>query len=145
MTTVTADKMSMASDSQAATADVKTSVQKIWRIRGWLIGVAGSYSEAMDVIRQLKGTPGESPLEYLTTTDVKAKDTNFLLLSPSGKLYESEGGGTPCPLSEGFGAIGTGSQGAMVALHMGCTAAEAVRAVKKVDPNTGGRIITRKL
>ena len=53
MTTIAADKTGMAADSQAQTSDVKTSVQKIWRIRGWLIGVAGSYNEALEVVEQL--------------------------------------------------------------------------------------------
>jgi hypothetical protein len=144
MTTVTADSTTMASDSRAATTDVKTSVRKIWRVKGWLIGVAGDYSTAIDLISQLSES-GESPFEYLRSREVKAKGVHLLLLSPSGKVYESDEGSTPCPLLEGFGAIGTGSQGAMVALHMGLSAADAVRAVKKVDPNTGGRVITRKI
>lgn len=145
MTTIAADKTGMAADSQAQTSDVKTSVQKIWRIRGWLIGVAGSYNEALEVVEQLKRNTDLNPLEYLGEHVTKAKETDFLIVSPSSKVYCSDGGGHPTPLMEGFGAIGTGAQGAMVALHLGLSPADAVRAVKKVDPSTGGRVVMRKI
>lgn len=144
MTTIVADKNSMACDSMAIDSSIKTRVQKVWKIKGWLIGVAGTYSDLVQVIHDIKKS-GETPMEYLRDRNVKVKESAFLLLSPSGKVYISEDGGTPLILNEGFGAIGTGTQGAMVALYQGLSAGDAVRAVKKVDPNTGGRVITRNI
>jgi ATP-dependent protease HslVU (ClpYQ) peptidase subunit len=43
-------------------------------------------------------------------------------------------------LRETFWAIGSGEQAAMVAMHMGATAKEAVEMAKRVDPYTGGRV-----
>lgn len=40
----------------------------------------------------------------------------------------------------GDAAIGSGAQGALVAMRLGCSAAEAVAAVAGVDPATGGQI-----
>lgn len=145
MTTIVANKEMMASDSQATASSTKTSVQKFWRIRGWLIGAAGTYSDIVDVIDELKQQRTKSPLEVFKTTKFGKVDCAFVLLSPSGHLYECEDAGTPWKVTEGFCAIGSGSQGAMVAMYLGCTPTEAVRAVRKVDPATGGRVITRKL
>lgn len=39
-----------------------------------------------------------------------------------------------------FMAIGSGAQGAMVALHLGLSPREAVRIASRVDPNSGGRV-----
>lgn len=145
MTTVAADSTMMAADSQAATDTVKTSVPKLFKVRGWYIGVAGDYGNALALIECIKAQRGETPFEYLKSRDAIAKGVGLLLLSPTGQVYESEEGGCPQKLTEGFGAIGTGSQGAMCLLHAGYSPAEAVKIVRKVDPNTGGRVVTRKL
>lgn len=145
MTTIAANREGMASDSQSTGGGVKTSVEKFWRIRGWLIGAAGTYSEIIDTIEELRHHKDLSPAEVFRKVNVKARQSDFLLLSPSGNLYLSEEGKSPWKVQEGFAAIGSGQQGAMVALHMGATPTEAVKAVRKVDPYTGGRVITRKI
>ena len=145
MTTIAANTEYMASDSQATGGGVKTSVDKFWRIRGWLIAASGTYSDIVEVLDEIRDNKEKSPLEVFRTTKFGKVDCNFILLSPAGKLYMSEDAGTPWKVKEGFAAIGSGQQGAMVALYMGATPTEAVRVVRKVDPYTGGRVITRKL
>lgn len=145
MTTIAANREGMASDSQATGGGVKTSVQKFWTVRGWLVGAAGLYSEIIEVIEELKHHKDLSPAEVFRKVNIKGKNSDFLMLSPSGQLWMSEGGTTPWKVQEGFAAIGSGQQGAMVALHMGATPQDAIKAVRKVDPYTGGRVITRKL
>ena len=149
MTTIAADCEGMASDSQMTDTAAATScsVPKFWRVKGWLIGGAGGYSDIIKLLDELKGqkTDPAYTLREVDFTPMKLKDIELLLLSPSGKLYMSEDGSPPLPISDGFAAIGTGAQGALVAMGLGCSPADAVRAVKKVDPSTGGRIITRKL
>jgi hypothetical protein len=146
MTTIAANRAGMASDSLMSDdkAATSSSVPKFWRIRGWLIGGAGTYSAIIQVIDELKSSKTD-PATTLKEVEIKAKDVDLLMLSPTGKLYMSEEASNPMPISDGFAAIGSGAQGALVAMHMGATPADAVRAVKKVDPSTGGRIVTRKL
>jgi ATP-dependent protease HslVU (ClpYQ) peptidase subunit len=148
MTTIVADTKGMASDSQMTDGGTKSNVPKFWRVKQWLIGGAGDYSAIIKLIEELKAHPDLSPAQVLTDVDIKMDkdaEADLLLLSPGGKLYHSENGGYPLPSSDKFAAIGSGSQGALVAMHLGCTPREAVAAVKKVDPSTGGRIITRKI
>jgi hypothetical protein len=134
---------SLMSDDKAATSQ---SVPKFWRIRGWLVGGAGDYAEIIKVVEELKDNKTD-PATTLRGVEIKVKDdsVDLLLLSPGGKLYMSEDGSSPLPITDGFAAIGSGAQGALVAMHLGHSPADAVRAVKKVDPSTGGRIITRKI
>ncbi len=146
MTTIVADCEGMASDSLMSDDKAATScsVRKFWRVKGWLIGGAGGYADIVKLIEELR-IQKTTPDVTLREVDIKVKDTDLLLLSPAGKLFMSESGSTLLPITDGFAAIGTWAQGALVAMHLGATPADAVRAVKKVDPSTGGRIITRKL
>ena len=139
----------MASDSQLSDdkAATSASVPKFWRVNGWLVGGAGTYSDIIRVLAELKSHK-TNPIKTLADVDIKLpKDASvdLLILSPGGKLYMSENASDAMPISDGFGAIGSGAQGALVAMHLGTSPADAVRAVKKVDPSTGGRIITRKI
>lgn len=146
MTTIVANKDGMASDTQAFDLSARVHVTKFWRIKGWLVGGAGTYDEVLVLVEMLKGSPHD-PYECLRTElpGRKVKDVDLLLLSPQGHIYQSENAGIPYKLRDKFGAIGSGAQGALVAMHLGATIQEAIRAVKKVDPFTGGRLITRKI
>jgi hypothetical protein len=144
MTTIAANCEVMACDSQAATDAVKTSVQKIWRIKGWLVGAAGTYAQVLEGVAAIKRHKDMTPKQVLEDVELGIPGVNLLLLSPDGKLYESEGGARPHLLQEGYGAIGTGSQGAMVAFILGATPTQAIRAVRRVDPHTGGRTVTKR-
>jgi hypothetical protein len=146
MTTIIANREGMASDSQMTDGATTAAVPKFWRIRGWLIGGAGSYPDIIKMVHEMKYHKALTPAEVLEKVDFKKPgDVDLLLLSPKGKLFMSENGSYPLPISDGFAALGTGAQGALVALHLGFSLTEAIRVVKKVDPYTGGRIITRKL
>jgi hypothetical protein len=146
VTTIVANCEVMCADSQVTNEDKKGSVQKLWKIRGWCIGGAGVYEHVLQAIALIKRHRDITPKQVLEDFKIKGGDeVNLLLLSPQGILYESEGLGMPGRVQDGFAAIGSGAQGALVAMNMGATPAEAVAAVKKVDPNTGGRLQTRKI
>jgi hypothetical protein len=146
VTTIIANREGMASDSQMTDGATMSAVPKFWRVRGWLIGGAGSYPSIIRMVNEIKAHTDRTPAEVLDAVNFgKGLDVDLLLLSPTGKLFMSEDGSCPLPISDGFAALGTGAQGALVALHLGCSLTEAIRVVKKVDPYTGGRIITRKL
>ena len=146
MTTIIANREGMASDSQMTDGATTSAVPKFWRVRDWLIGGAGSYPDIIKMVAEMKFHKTMTPAQVLEKVAFKKPgDVDLLLLSPSGKLFMSEDGSYPLPISDGFAALGTGAQGALVALHLGCTLTEAIRVVRKVDPYTGGRIITRKL
>jgi len=146
MTTVVADRTGMASDSQITDDSTVGNVCKVWRVRGWLVGGGGTYTEVVTLVNMLRLSK-KSPVEALAASDLSTEDADLMLLSPAGMLYYSENGWPAMLMKGGRAALGTGAQGALTALALGCTPAEAVRAVKKVDPSTGGRVIfkARKL
>ena len=144
MTVIVADRTGMASDSQMTDGATQASVPKFWRIKRWLVGAAGTYPHIIKVIEELKGSKLD-PVKCLADVEMDKVDCDLLMLSPAGMLYMSNDGSLAMPISDGFAAIGSGAQGALVAMHLGTTTKEAVVAVKKVDPSCGGRVITRKL
>jgi len=129
----------MASDTLIIGA-TKTAGRKIWKIRGWIVGGADGYSDVLRVIAEMKARHDMSPKQVLEEVDLKARDAELLLLSPTGKIYHSEEAGDPIEMLEPWAAIGTGAQGAITAMRLGLSPRQAVKEMKSVDPNTGGRI-----
>lgn len=139
MTTIAANRVMMAADS-LVTAATKTSARKIWLIRGWIVGGAGGYSDILDIISEMRLNKDLTPKQLLENVKLNAEDAELLLLSPSGKIYHSEGAATPIEILEPYAAVGAGAQGAVVAMRLGLSPIEAVREMRHVDPNTGGRV-----
>jgi len=146
MTTVIVSKAGMASDSQLTDENIKSSVQKIWRIRGWLVAGGGSYPEIVRTIRGIQENKELSPARVLDDIEMgKMMDCVMVLLSPTGRIYTNENGSECMGITDPFYALGTGAQAALAAMHMGATPREAVRIAAKIDPNTGGRVVWKKI
>jgi ATP-dependent protease HslVU (ClpYQ) peptidase subunit len=146
MTTIIANKEGMASDSQMTDGNIKSSVPKIWRIRGWLVAGGGSYHEIVKLINTIKEQKEFSPIKVMAEVELeKTEDCDLLFLSPAGKLFVTENGSEAMTVSDPFYAIGTGAQAALAAMHMGATPREAVRIAAKIDANTGGRIVWKTI
>ena len=146
MTTIIVSKEGMASDSQMTDDNIKSSVQKVWRIRGWLVAGGGNYAEVIRAIRTLKEHKELTPAQVLDDIEMgKVQDCEMVLLSPTGRIYTNENGSECMVITDRFYALGTGSQAALAAMHMGATPREAVRIAAKIDPNTGGRVVWKKL
>lgn len=144
MTTVCATRTEMAADTLIVGA-TKTAGRKIWKVRGWIIGGGGSYSDVLRVIAEIRSRKDMTPKQILEKVDMRVKDAELLLLSPSGKIYHSEDAADPIEILEPWCAIGTGAQGAIVALMLGKTPRQAVRVMSDVDPSTGGRVLHYKV
>jgi hypothetical protein len=71
-------------------------------------------------------------------------DFTCLVLTPKG-LFEYDVYCRAEEIEEDFYAVGSGSMAALAALHCGKSALEAVRIAMRIDPYTGGRIITESL
>lgn len=71
-------------------------------------------------------------------------DFTCLILTPHG-LYEVDKFCRPDLIIEPFYAIGSGRKEALAVMHHDGTAVEAVRIAAKIDPFTGGRVVTESL
>lgn len=67
-----------------------------------------------------------------------------LVLTPQG-LFEYDVYCRGEEVSDGFYAIGSGAKAALGAMHCGKSAVEAVRIAARIDPFTGGRIMSESL
>lgn len=121
----------LAADSLATDDACAIQVQKIVRLpKGDVAGGAGSLPEVMNALQWLvKGGKGARP----------TIENSVILFTANGVLHLA-GGGWPGVPVKGYAAIGSGAQGALVAMKLGMTAEQAVAAVAGVDHCTGGEI-----
>lgn len=125
MTVIVAKNGDMAADTQL-TGDYTLRVQKIYRMPdGGVVGGAGNWASCYQYIRWLaNGRQGDAP-------ELDAGST-LLMIRPDGTHWMVEQG-VEFPLLDTMTAIGCGSQAAVLALHRGATAAEAVQQVARID------------
>ena len=72
------------------------------------------------------------------------EEVEAFVLTKAGKIWHYDSSLTPYEIQDEFSAIGSGTQAAMAAMHMGATPREAVEIAIKVDPRSGGTIHTRR-
>lgn len=121
----------MAADSLATDDACGLYVRKIVRLPdGDVAGGAGDLNEVTQALSWLAGgSKGDPP----------AISGSSILFTEAGRLHLASTGWPGIAL-KGHAAIGSGAQGALVAMRLGKSAAEAVAAVAGVDQNTGGEI-----
>lgn len=137
MTTIAADVKAgvMAADSDWTDGDARGVIRKVFRIRGALIGFAGTLRDIESVKAWFRdGFGGAVP-----DTDVTA-----LILRPTGISVWTALDGEHSEGSSQF-AIGTGAMCARGAMLAGATCAQAVRIAIRIDATSSGRVRVYKL
>lgn len=104
-----------------------------------IIATAGESSPGM-VFVDWYGSGHEIPRVLLD----RDPDFSCLILTPHG-LYEVDEYCRPDLVLEPFYAIGSGAKAALAAMHCGKSAIESVRIAARIDPYTGGRIVSMSL
>jgi hypothetical protein len=104
-----------------------------------IIATAGESSPALIFVDWYgSGKPVPDLLLYL------GGDFTCLILTPKG-LFEADVYCRPDQINEPFYAVGSGSKEALAAMHCGKSAIDAVRIAARIDPYTGGKIISDSL
>lgn len=131
MTTIAYRDGVLAADSLATDDSGSIQVHKALILpNGDVAGGCGDLNEVTQALHWLsKGRRGRAPAM-----------TNACILYTVNGVAHLAGGGWPGVQVKGFAAIGSGAQGAMVAMKLGLSAADAVAAVSGVDHCTGGEI-----
>lgn len=121
----------LAADSAATDDSCVIYVRKCVRLpKGDVAGGAGELKEVTAILSYLtQGAVGDVP-EFGNTS---------VIFTDAGQPFLACGGLPGVPI-KGYCAIGSGAQGAMVAMKLGLSAEDAVRAVSGVDHCTGGEI-----
>jgi len=136
MTCIAAKDGVMAADGRLSSDDSQTTVVKLIRLPdGGVAGAAGMWAAARRALTWLaNGEQGDPPSI--------GDETQVLIMRPDGSLWLAEAGFPAYPLEAREAAIGSGSQGALVALLMGASALEAVQKVGEICPTIGPPYIT---
>lgn len=135
MTTVVCNREEMASDSQL-TGEYRASAKKLWKIKGAVIGIAGEYSACTRFVKWLQGELQDEP-------DMETVDA--MVLTTDGRILHYNGSTEPFEVEDQFSAIGSGSQAAMAAMHMGASVERAIEVAALVDVGTGGPVQYHKI
>ncbi len=112
--------------------------EKIYRIRGQLVGVAGETHGCMAFVELFRNS-GADPEEY------EFDDAAALVLRSDGRIFIYDECGWPDPVFESFFAIGSGADIALGAMHAGFTAVQAVEAAIRWNVNCGGNVASLSL
>ncbi len=124
----------LAADRRACTSSAMLNTLKIRRVTGGrLIGVAGSAGVGFTILDWLSKSAkmrGERP---------DFADCSAIEILPSGEIWEYEAGGSFVNRDK-HTAIGSGRDYAMMAMHLGKDAADAVSLTGLFDPSTGGGV-----
>lgn len=126
----------MAADSQGTACDnTRYRCDKLFRIRGLLVGVCGEdkgTSAFIDYFRSGGGDPDEWDFE----------DGLALVLCPRRGILRYEGTGRPDKVHEPFFAIGSGAPIALGAMEAGATAEQAVAAACRWNTECGLPVVS---
>ena len=131
MTTVAYRDGVLCADSMATDDSGAVFVRKsVWLPNGDAAAGAGDLNEVMAAISWLAGGgKGDAP----------SIGNSCILFTDKGELFMASTGWPGAPV-KGYCAIGSGAQGAMVAMKLGKSAQAAIDAVMGVDTCTGGDI-----
>ncbi len=147
MTTIVADSEGMASDSGTVQGKSIFSLhaQKIFRVKGHLIGITGSCAQSYTIVNDLK-IATEDPIKYFFEwSGENYEGASILILDPAGKIWCYDGNGVPYRVNEPAIAIGSGGPVAHAALLAGATLREAVKIAITLDSLSNGKVRYMKL
>lgn len=138
MTTIAWDGRTLAADKRAEYGGCIQVVTKIFRAGDCLVGGAGEASFILAMVEWVRA--GRAAHEFPSSQRDKDDWQPVLVVEPNGlaMVYER----TPHPIrwERPFGAVGSGKQFAMAAMHCGKTAQEAVAVASEFDCGTGNGV-----
>ena len=125
MTVVAWDGTTLAADKQAAQAGCVYPVTKVFRIDDdRMAGIAGNLSRGVEIIEWLRANGAAEAFPKGSGDD---EWVTCLVVHRSGTAQRYESRGTPFPIGETRHAIGSGRDFATAAMHLGCSAEDAVK------------------
>lgn len=140
MTTIAYKDGVMAGDTRAVIDEViePGHYRKVFKLKdGSLIGFAGNVPDIQAMIREMKKDPNK--------TMPGKSDLYAIKVTQSGKVMERDAGGWSESEDAKYYAIGSGRVPALVAMHCGKSAKQAIEIAMKFDRNTGGKVQTVRL
>ena len=132
MTVIAWDGKALAADRRAVNCGLARTVCKLERVKGMLVGMSGDHGAAAEMLKWFV-SGGEFP--------AKAREdiATLMVVDHSGvHLYTT--GPEPMKVLDSHMAIGSGRDYALMAMHLGRTAKEAVELTCLFDANCGNGV-----
>lgn len=136
MTTIVATRDMIAGDTLLS-GDNTCNATKVFKHKGAVVGIAGTYACCMDFVRWWKagGNPESIP---------DMEEVDAVVLTVDGKILCFNHHNTFFEINDAFTALGSGAAAALGALHAGASPQKAIKIASRIDPATGSTITIRR-
>ena len=137
MTIVCWDGKTLAADQRVTYGSTIGTARKIFALRKQrlLVGISGNHAPAMELVEWLRS--GAAPSEFPSSCRDDETGAFALVINISGKALLYTTGPYPLEVCEQHAAIGNADEGALIAMHLGKTAVEAVQIVSLFNNTCG--------
>lgn len=143
MTVIVWDGITLAADKRACHGDTIYTTTKIFKARGCLVGYAGHASFGQQMLAWFNA--GEIPVDFPNTQRDKDDWAGLLVIRPDGTVQKFERTPYAHTFHDKQVAIGSGSDFAKAAMHLGCTAEQAVGVASAMNISCGNGVDTLTL
>ena len=143
MTVIAWDGKTLAADKQCTNGSTCILVTKIFRVGNDLIGITGNLSVGMEMINWFKD--GALIDKFPESNRPEDRGCSLMLVKQNGEVWKYESSPYPYKVEGSFTAFGGGEESALVAMHLGATAEEAVRVTSIYNNGCGLGIDTLEL
>lgn len=141
MTVIAWDGRTLAADKLCTFGPTKGTVTKIFRHGDCLVGIAGNLSVGMETLEWFKA--GAVPADYPAANRVDRSEgggASLFVIRPDGTAWKYESTPVPWKFDSAFCAVGSGDESALVAMHCGKSAREAVEIVCRFNTGCGNGV-----
>jgi len=140
MTTIAWDGFTLAGDRMCNDGGLPLTVCKIRKINDNLVGISGTAGGAAEIFEWFKN--GAIPSQLPACQTSKDDWCAVLEIRPDQTIWRYSLGPIPYQIYDTTNAIGSGRDFAMAAMHLGCTAKQAIEVATELDIHTGNGIDT---
>lgn len=124
MTVVAWDGRTLAADKRTSFGGLHATTTKVFRVGDWLVSGCGTTALLYEMRRWLED--GADPTKFPAQQRDAKENVSLLVVPRSGPLMQYETTPYPLLIENRQWAIGSGRDFAVMAMHLGKTAAEAV-------------------
>ncbi len=143
MTVIAWDGTTLAADKRACHGSTIYTTDKIYRVGGCLVGYTGTAAFGEQILAWFRG--GEIPSEFPAAQRDKDDWAGLLVIRANGVVQKYERTPHPHTFTDTHVSVGSGCDYAKAAMHLGCTAAQAVEVAIALDMTCGNGVDTLTL
>ena len=145
MTCILFDGKTLAGDKRACGGSTFVTVTKIFRIRDCLVGIAGEYSCAAQMLRWFEDGADIKDFPDCRDKENPESGATLMVINQAKTILLYEDSPYPLVVEDTQCAIGCAEEAARVAMACGLSACDAVLMVSRFNPDCGNGVDTLTL